>query len=289
VGLSEVRFYSVPVYAREPQPADGTVTENLDVLLEWLSGRDADTHTVLFSQDIDAILDGSAVINTTTNPRLDLTEQGLALDLGTIYYWQIVEDGSDSSYTGDIWSFTTPDTSIIDDMESYKDEEGKWIWAIWADGIDDPENGAFVGHGDSPETEIVYEGRQAMPIIYDNSSARISEATRTFDPSLDLTKGSPDNLSLYFRGNSDNDAQPIYLVLTDTSNGRKVIKNDNPEATLVLDYEQWNIPLDGLSGLDLANIVTMTIGVGDPDSSQPSGATGTLYVDNILVSKSSTD
>jgi hypothetical protein len=124
-----------------------------------------------------------------------------------------------------------------------------------------------------------------MPIIYDNSSARASEATRTFDPSLDLTKGSPDNLSLHFRGNSDNDAQPIYVVLTDKSNGRKVMVHENPEATLVLDYEEWIIPIDDLSGLDLANIETMTIGVGDPDTSQPSGAKGTLYVDNILVSK----
>jgi len=287
VGLSEVRFYAIPVYARNPQPAAEMVTDDLDVVLAWSSGRQADSHMVLFSQDADTVLDGSAVIDTTAIGSLDLANLGLELDYGTTYYWQVVEVNdteTPSSYAGDVWSFLTPEAGIIDDMESY-DDVVNFIWINWMDGVDDDTNGSVVGvDKNAPETEVVYQGYKAMPMEYDNSTALFSEVTRTFDPPLDLTKGSPESLCLYFCGAPDNDAQPIYLVLKDVLGSEKGVPQGNPEATLVLEYEQWVIPMSDLSGLDLAQIESMTIGAGDPDSAQPSGAKGKVYIDNIVVS-----
>ncbi|MHC4567546.1 MAG: LamG-like jellyroll fold domain-containing protein [Planctomycetota bacterium] len=40
-GLSEVRFYYIPVWAREPEPADGAINVYPDVVLGWRAGREA--------------------------------------------------------------------------------------------------------------------------------------------------------------------------------------------------------------------------------------------------------
>ncbi len=92
----------LPGYARDPRLADGATVDSLDVVLEWLTGREAETHTVLISQDVDAILDGSAVIDTTPAARLDLAGLGMALDLGTTYYWQVVEVGAVVPHVGGV-------------------------------------------------------------------------------------------------------------------------------------------------------------------------------------------
>ncbi len=43
-GLSEVRFFSIPVQAREPQPADAATDVSVETRLSWRPGREAITH-----------------------------------------------------------------------------------------------------------------------------------------------------------------------------------------------------------------------------------------------------
>ena len=116
----------------------------------------------------------------------------LDLQLDQSYHWRVdeVNEAMDPSHwPSDVWSFTTAGAIVVDDMESYKDEEFLEIWATWADGFLDPTNGSLVG-GDSgtPETGIVHDGRQSLPIGFDNSTAPISEATRTFAEAQDWTR-----------------------------------------------------------------------------------------------------
>lgn len=202
VSLSEVRFSYIPVVAREPMPANGAVVTDLDVTLGWRPGREAAEHEVVFSTDKSAVIDGSAVVDTVST-----TTYGLAtLDLGTAYAWRINEvndAGTNPRYEGNVWEFKTPEMLTFEDFEMYKDEEFLEIWSFWVDGYEDDNNGSFVGAGDSgnePETGTVQEGRQSLPMEYDNTTAPLSEATRTFNPPLDLTKGNPDNVGVYFHG-----------------------------------------------------------------------------------------
>ena len=50
-GLAEVRFFSVPVQARAPQPAAGATGVPLDTELTWRPGREAQSHKVYFGTD----------------------------------------------------------------------------------------------------------------------------------------------------------------------------------------------------------------------------------------------
>jgi hypothetical protein len=107
--LSEVRFYAIPVYARNPRPALGSSTDSTKVVLNWVPGRVAASHDVLFSESIEAIEDGSAILANTTDPWFDLSE--LDLTPNTTYYWRVdeVNELADPPvYEGAVWYFTTP-------------------------------------------------------------------------------------------------------------------------------------------------------------------------------------
>ncbi|MHC4501117.1 MAG: discoidin domain-containing protein [Planctomycetota bacterium] len=59
-GLSEVRFFSIPVVAREPSPASGATDVDVNVTLGWRAGREAATHNVSLSTDEQAVVEGTA-------------------------------------------------------------------------------------------------------------------------------------------------------------------------------------------------------------------------------------
>lgn len=200
-GLSEVRFLTIPTYAREPQPADGATAEKVDLTLGWRAGSEAALHEVVLSDNLAAVEDGTAVIGTPSENSLNPA----GIEYSQTYYWQVneINDAAvPTLYPGDIWSFTAPEYLVIDDFEIYADKEFLEIWAFWADGYQNDDNGAIVGNGNAGERDIVYEGRQSMPIHYDNSGAAISEVTREFSPALDLTMGNPSSLSLQVRGDA---------------------------------------------------------------------------------------
>ena len=181
-----------------------------------------------------------------------------------------------STWMGDIWSFTTVDSLVIDDMEGYKDEEFLEIWATWIDGFNDPANGALVGAnpgiGDfSPESTIVNGGDKSLPIHYDNSAAAQSEATRTFAVSQDWTRAGVTQLVVWFHGAAGNTGQ-MYLKL----NGTKILYQ-GPAADLALAaWQAWNVDLASL-GMDLQSVRSLAVGI------EGNGATGTLYVDDISL------
>ncbi|MHC4533945.1 MAG: galactose-binding domain-containing protein [Planctomycetota bacterium] len=205
-GLSEVQFFSLPVQAREPNPASRATEVALDLDLTWRAGREAAVHDVYFSEDWEAVIDGNAPVTTVTE-----TSHGpLALDLGKTYYWRVDEVNdveTPSAWQGDIWSFTTHEYFVVDDMESYNDiqegEEGSnRIYNAWVDGYNDPTNGSQVGHLDPPfyEETIVHGDNKSMPIYYDNAVS-ISEATMTLSSLRDWTLRGAGELSLWFKGN----------------------------------------------------------------------------------------
>jgi len=205
-GLSEVRFFQIPVHARVPSPVSGAAEANLDLSLGWYPGREVAKHNVSFSSDEQAVIDGTAPITTVTE-----TSHGpLALDLGTTYYWRVdeVNDAeTPSSWQGDIWNFTTLEYLVVDDFESYNDiNEGEpgsnRIYLGWLDGFDNPAiNGSTVGHLDPPfaEQTIVHGGSQSMPYFYDNDM-KYSEASMTLGSLRDWTVNGAEELALWFRG-----------------------------------------------------------------------------------------
>ena len=106
--LSEVRFFSVPVLAREPQPADGATDVGVATDLLWRPGREAQSHKVYFGTDAGAVAAGTVPAATQTEH--SFTPPSLAF--GTTYYWKVDEVGDGGTYAGNLWSFTIQEFAV---------------------------------------------------------------------------------------------------------------------------------------------------------------------------------
>ena len=200
-GLSEVRFNYIPVTAREPQPEDGAAGVSLSPTLSWRPGREAVSHDVYFSSDKQAVADGTAPVESVTATTYPV--DGLAY--GKYYYWRVDEINDAAtvpSREGDVWTFVTTDHFVVDDFESYDDEENR-IYSTWIDGYTTEDSGSTVGYWEAPFAEkvIVNGGSQSMPFDYNNiKSPYYSQAYREFSPAEDWTADGVTDLVVYVRG-----------------------------------------------------------------------------------------
>ncbi|MBP8911493.1 MAG: discoidin domain-containing protein [Phycisphaerae bacterium] len=194
-GLSEVRFLYIPVQARLPQPPTAATGVRLDTDLSWRPGREATSHEVHFGLAVDALAPAGVVADHRYTPD--------SLTFGTTYYWKVDEVGDTGTYPGEVWSFTTQEYAVIDDFESYTDEEGSRIYETWIDGLTTQKTASMVGYMNAPfaERTILHGGAQSMPFEYNNvKTPHYSEAERSWDTPQNWTVNGADTLSLYFRG-----------------------------------------------------------------------------------------
>ena len=285
-GLSEVRFLTMPVRAREPSPESGAEDVDVDVTLGWRAGRQAASHNVYLSTDEQAVIDGTA-------PATAVTETGYGpphLDLGATYYWRIdeVNDAeSPATWQGDGWSFSTQEYLVVDDFEAYNDitsgEPGsKLIYETWLDGFANPTtNGSAIGYvvpfEPTMETGIVYGGNQSAPLLYDNSVASLSEI-RVNPADLpigrDWTIGAAGTLVVWFYGNPANTGNDqLYVKISDSK-----FPYDGDIAR-----PQWKPMIVDLAGVNLNNVSSLTIGV---ERTGGSGGSGVVLIDEIVLAAS---
>ena len=305
--VDNVRFYDValtpdevreimrgdPLLAWNPKPANGsTPSIKGAVPLTWSPGELAAGHDVYFGTDELAVggadaSDTSGIYRGRQSATSYTPTEALAWGTGP-YYWRIDEYNTDTTLsTGGVWSFTVADYLIVDDIEYYNDLDpddpaSNRIFNAWIDGYGVATNGSLVGYELPPfaEQSIVHGGRQSMPFAYDNSgTASYSEATLTLTQ-RDWTKEGVGTLTVWFRGDSANTAAPIYITL----NGSAIVTNGDPDAALIDAWTEWNIPLTDFNnqGVVLTNVNSVTIGLGNKTSPQPSGS-GMMFFDDIRL------
>jgi F5/8 type C domain len=260
-GLSEVRFLYLPAHARKPQPVDEAVGVGVNTVLSWRPGREAAAHDVYFGTAPEAL----TLADTTTT---DSYGPG-AMDLATTYYWKVNEAEAISTWEGDLWTFTTEEFLVVDNFESYDDEENR-IYDTWSDGwVND--TGATVGNIQGPfaEQTIVNSGRQSMPLFYDNVDFTTAEAD--LPVGQNWTASGIQSLSLSFHGAVDNSGQ-LYVKIDNTK-----IAYDGPAANIARPaWQLWNIDL-ATTGASLSNVSKLTIGI------EGAGAQGVVYIDDIRL------
>jgi hypothetical protein len=271
-GLSEVRFFYVPVQAREPQPAANAGGMGPEVTLGWRAGRRAASHDVYLSTDPQAVQNATAPVVHSVTASFDAG----TLDLATTYYWRVDEVNAlntPAAWAGSVWSFSTPEFLAADDFESYTDTEGKRVYEAWIDGWGTNNNGSQVGYANAPfaEQKIVNSGKQSMPLSYNNTTAAFSEAARTFDAPQDWTRAGIKALAVHFRGEPNNTGGQVYVKI----NNAKLVYDGDAGAITKTRWTQWNIDLASLGG-SLQKVTKVTIGVEDAGK-------GRIYVDDLRL------
>ncbi|MDT8300567.1 MAG: LamG domain-containing protein [Sedimentisphaerales bacterium] len=265
-----------------PNPAKGAVDVKQTPILTWSPGVFGASYEIYFGTDASAL-----ELKESGNLGSESYDPG-QLEWNTTYYWRIDEANNantDSPWTGPLWSFTTANFLVIDDMESYNDldttdPQSNRIFLAWADGLDDPANGSLVGYDNPPFTEqiIVHSGLQSMPFVYDNAPGK-SEATLTLSSNRDWTVNGVNTLAIWFKGSSSNAAEQMYVVLNDNA----VVTNDNPDAAQA-SWTQWDIDLTRFAdqGVDLTNVNSITLGLGNRNN-PVAGGSGMMYFDDIRL------
>jgi len=281
-------FVMQAVTAYHPTPADGSTDASPTAALKWQPGQGAMKHHLYLGTSLDDVAKGAAGTDKGELTAATFTPAA-ALDSVTTYYWRVDELGlAGAVKTGAVWSFTTH--LPVDDFERYTDQANEEIYMTWIDGFTDGTNGSTVGHmtainGTFGETAIVHSGRQSMPMDYNNVNAPYySETYQEFSPTQNWTANELADLRLEFRGLGNNGAGALYVVVEDSSNKSAVVTNDNAAAVTAATWTSWKIPLSSLTGVNLAKVKRLYIGVGDRKNPAAGGA-GRIYVDDIRVTK----
>ena len=284
-GLSEVRFLSIPVFAREPSPHSGATDVSVDATFDWRAGREAAKHDVYLSTDEQAVIDGTAPAVTVTEP-----SHTSSLNLASTYYWLITEVNdaeTPTTWQGEVWNLSTQEYLVVDDFESYNDiewdkEGSNLVYATWTDGYQVPTNGSTIGALEpfqpSMETANVFDGKQAAPLHYDNTTVTLSEVTANvadLQVGQDWTKYGIKALTLRFSGAPDNASQQMYVKV----NGTKVAYDGSAENVKVAAWQMWYIDLTSL-GVSLGNVTELAIGF---DRIGALGGQGVVYLDGIRL------
>jgi hypothetical protein len=263
-------------------------------ILSWTPAENANSHHIYFGTDKDAVKNAtpdSPEYKGSKASGSEIYDPGkLAWD--TSYYWRvdaIYNTNPDNPVKGLVWSFVTADFLVVDDFESYTDDDpaGEAIWQTWIDGLDIPDNGAQAGYLLPPycEDTIVHGGSQSMPLLYNNTDGVTnSEVVLPITVNRDWTAEGVGELSLWLRGSSANSPESLYAAISNTTGAPAVVAHGDANATKLGSWTQWLITLQAFSdqGINLANVDKIAIGLGSKGG-MTVGGSGTIYIDDIRL------
>jgi len=81
-----------------------------------------------------------------------------------------------------------------------------------------------------------------------------------------------------------NGSAALYAVAEDSAGKSVVVTHPDPAAVNLAAWTQWKIPLSSLTGVNLARVKKLYLGVGDRKN-PAAGGFGRLYIDDIQVTK----
>ena len=288
----DVWTFTTPGAVGNPKPANGAADVGMNLVLSWTPADNAASHEVYLGQDKAAVRSadaGAPEYQGAIALGAENYDPGL-LEGDATYYWRVdaVYDGN--PVQGPVWSFTTGQFLLVDDFEGYTDDDaaGQAIWQTWTDGFGVADNGAQVGYLVPPycEQTIVHGGAQSMPLLYMNEAGVAnSEAAMTLTAPRDWTAAGVAELSLWFRGDSANAAEPLYAAIANSAGAPAVVAHDDPAAATAGVWTQWRIPLQALAdqGINLSNVDKIAIGLGNQAGMAASGGFGTMFLDDIRL------
>jgi hypothetical protein len=288
----DIWAFTTPGAAGAPTPANGAMNVAHDQVLSWTPAATAVSHQLYFGMDKDAVENATA---SSPEYKGDVTLGNESYDPGkldwnTAYYWRVDAVYSTGAIKGLVWSFTTADFILVDDFESYTDDDaaGLAIWQTWIDGFGIADNGAQVGYLMPPycEQTIVHSGTQSMPLIYNNEGGVTnSEATLPLTANRDWTAEGVGQLSLWYQGGTGNATEPLYVAVANKTGTPAVVARGQANAAQATGWTQWVVPLQAFAdqGINLQDVDSLAIGLGTKADVAAAGGTGTLYIDDIRL------
>ena len=303
----DVWSFTTPGAVGSPVPANGAADVKMTTILSWLPADNVASHEVYFGKDKDAVRSAdknSPEYKGSKALGAESYDPG-KLSWYAAYYWRIDEvDTLGNTQKGPLWNFTTADFISIDEFEDYDAGENQ-IWYAWRDGLgfgtpDTPPysagngTGSAVGDETTPsycEEVIVHGGGKSMPVVYDNNKqgfAFYSEVAKTLTYPRDWTEEGVGELTIWFRGLANNDAEPLYVAVSNSAGEPAIVVHDDPAAAQASDWTKWVIPLQTIAdqGIVLTDVDKIALGQGTRGNITTPGGAGKMYFDDIRLDRS---
>ncbi|MHC4206428.1 MAG: PA14 domain-containing protein [Planctomycetota bacterium] len=88
-------------------------------------------------------------------------------------------------------------------------------------------------------------------------------------------------------GIESNDAEPLYVAVSNSTGQPAVVVNDNPNAAQLDSWTKWMIPLQDLAdqGVNLTNVDRIAIGLGTRGNTTVPGGSGKMFFDDIRLER----
>jgi hypothetical protein len=88
-------------------------------------------------------------------------------------------------------------------------------------------------------------------------------------------------------GIASNDAEPLYVAVSNSTGTPAVVVHDDPAAAQIDTWTEWIIPLQAFAdqGIVLTNVDKIAIGLGTKGNMTIAGGSGTLFIDDIRLTK----
>jgi len=292
--------YAASPYASLPSPADGATGIPLVENLSWREGVNADSHDVYFGLSFDEVNNATTSSDEwkDNQPLENKSYEPGSLSPSTTYFWRIDEVNEPNVCKGKVWSFSTLDSLLVDDFDSYDisnplvydegSDTGTWL-DTWTNDTGselfletDP---LFTRDGNS--LEFTYKNIFKDGPVYLGSEIEADTADLVCGP--DWTVSGVKDFVLRYYGDSTNSITAndrMYVALEDADGNVGVLEHPDMNEFLVEDWREWNIDMQDFNdlGVDIRNISTVYIGFGGPRTGQSAeGGFGIVYFDDIEV------
>jgi hypothetical protein len=82
-----------------------------------------------------------------------------------------------------------------------------------------------------------------------------------------------------------NDAEPLYVAVSNSNGTTAVVVNDDPAAAQINTWTEWVIPLSVFSdqGINLTDVDSIALGLGTRDNTTVAGGAGKMFFDDIRL------
>ena len=269
------------LYPGSPSPKNQQNDVALDSDLTWTNGLESVYQNVYFGTDLSAV---SAA--DTNSPEfkaqigLENTYDPGQLDMYRTYYWRVdqLDENGELIVKGKVWRFHTIESYMVDDFEAY-DYDANKITNVWIDPSGD--NYMSVQLVQDPVLSPI----NTMKLNYSNIFGDFySEAKRTFSTPQDWTRNGIKVLGINIFGQEANLDQPLYVTIEDSAGNKATVNHPDTAVTTIEQWKEWKIDLTAVSGIDLTQVQSLTIGTGDGEHSGHGwGDSDDLFIDDISL------
>lgn len=280
-GKTTVKASSSSPYARFPFPLANEINVPPNAVLSWTKGDYTALHNIYLGTDFNQVLNADTStqgIFKTSLARDVNSYQPQGLEFAKTYYWRVDEVNNSELWKGSVWQFTTDNYIIADNFEAYADSAQ--LLNKWNDGSD-----LTSGSSITLSTVIGHEQNKSLLFDYNNTGAASKPCFSEISCSQlysDWTIASIAAIDIWYKGNSANSPEKMYVVLEDSQGHLAQVVNADPNAAKNSDWSVWRIALSDFASLNLAAIEKFYFGFGDRNNPQ-AGGVGSIYIDDIQL------